>query len=140
MWFASRSRLPGWRLPARWMMQRRFRLHRSSDIQRVRRTGKSYAHPLVVLVAARNEEGGRRVAVSISRSVGGAVERNFIRRRIRHVVRGFLPALSDGWDFLIIARPGARQAEFAELADAVRSLFSRAGVLNADPGHPGRPR
>jgi ribonuclease P protein component len=122
------------------MMQRRFRLHRSSDIQRVRRTGKSYAHPLVVLVAVRNAEGGRRVAVSTSRSVGKAVERNFVRRRIRHAVRDLLPALPDGWDFLLIARPGAYRAQFAELADAVRSLFSRAGVLDADPGKSRSPR
>lgn len=36
-------------------MQKRFRLSRSEDFKRVRRIGKSYAHPLVVLVAQANE-------------------------------------------------------------------------------------
>jgi ribonuclease P protein component len=113
-------------------MQRRFRLHRSTDIQRVRRTGKSYAHPLVVLVAARNLEPGLRIAVITSRSVGNAVERNFTRRRINAALRGCLAGIPPEWDLLWIARAGVKTAAFSQLDAVVRALLRRAGVLDVD--------
>ncbi|MGD0174710.1 MAG: ribonuclease P protein component [Anaerolineales bacterium] len=119
-------------------MQPRFRLHRTSDIQRVRRTGKSYAHPLLVLVAARGEPPQRRVAFSAGKRVGGAVERNRAKRRLREAVRPLLSSLAEGWDLLLIARSGAVTADYADLAGAVRSLFQKAGVLDDDDQHPAR--
>jgi ribonuclease P protein component len=113
-------------------MQRRFRLHRSTDIQRVRRTGKSYAHPLIVLLAVRNPEGGLRAAVVTSRTIGKAVERNFTRRRIRTALQSRWGMVSPGWDLLWIARPAARTVPFAQLDAAVESLLRRAGVLDGD--------
>ena len=113
-------------------MQRRFRLNRSGDIQRVRRTGKSYAHPLLVLVAAHSDAPGKRFAVTAGVRVGGAVERNRARRRIREAARPLVGALAEGWDLLLVARSGAVSAPFAELAGAVRALFQRAGVTAPD--------
>ncbi|MBN1440474.1 MAG: ribonuclease P protein component [Anaerolineales bacterium] len=115
-------------------MQRRFRLNRSGDIQRVRRTGKSYAHPLVVLVAARGENADRRIGVTAGVRVGGAVERNRARRRIREAARALSGSLAAGWDLLLVARRGALTAPYADLLGAVRALFQRAGVTETDDG------
>jgi ribonuclease P protein component len=119
-------------------MQRPFRLHQSSDIQRVRRTGKSYAHPLLVLVAARGEPPAKRVAFSAGKRVGGAVERNRAKRRLREVIRPLTGSLAEGWDLLLIARAGAARADFAELTGAVRSLLQKAGVLADHDDKPAR--
>jgi ribonuclease P protein component len=113
-------------------MQRPFRLHRSSDIQRVRRTGKSYAHPLLVLFAARGEPPAKRVAFSVGKRLGGAVERNRARRRLREAVRPLVASISEGWDLLLVARSGAATADFADLSGAVRSLLQKAGILAGD--------
>jgi ribonuclease P protein component len=115
-------------------MQRRFRLHRTGDIQRVRRTGKSYAHPLLVLIAARSCEAGTRLAVTTGKRLGGAVERNRARRRIREAARPYFQKLPEGWDFLLVARKGAVSAPFRDLSEAVRSLFARAGAVCTDDG------
>jgi len=117
-------------------MQPRFRLHRTSDIQRVRRTGKSYAHPLLVLVAARSEPPQSRVAFSAGKRVGRAVERNRAKRRLREAVRPLLGSLAKGWDLLLIARTGAVTADYADLSAAVRGLFQQAGVLDHDDANP----
>jgi ribonuclease P protein component len=119
-------------------MQRKFRLHRSNEIQRVRRTGKSYAHPLVVLIASPNGEAVRRVAVSVSKSVGNAVVRNRARRRIREAVRGMVGRLSDGWDFLLLARPAVTAAKYEELVHAIQSNFHKAGVYHDEEQPPDR--
>jgi ribonuclease P protein component len=113
-------------------MQRQFRLRSSGDIQRVRRTGKSFAHPLLVLVAARSPESGKRLAVTAGKRVGGAVERNRARRRIREAVRPLVGSLAEGWDLVLVARSGATSAPFGELAEAVRGLLARAGVTAPD--------
>jgi ribonuclease P protein component len=119
-------------------MQRRFRLHRSSDIQRVRRTGKSYAHPLFVLFVSPSPPPARRVAFSAGKGIGGAVERNRAKRRLREAVRPQLGSLAEGWDLLLVARSGAVTADFADLASAVRLLFQKAGVLTSDDGKSAR--
>ncbi len=110
-------------------MNRRFRLKRSSDFQRVRREGQSFAHPLVVLVVAPNHEGKVRVGVAAGRTVGKAVARNRAKRRLREVMRPLIPHLPPGWDLLLIARRPLNQAPFAALQQAVHTLLRRAGLL-----------
>ncbi len=104
----------------------------------MRRTGKSYAHPLLVLVAARGEPPQSRVAFSAGKRVGGAVQRNRAKRRLREAVRPLLSSLAEGWDLLLIARSGAVTADYTDLAGAVRTLFQKAGVLDGDDQHSAR--
>lgn len=113
-------------------MQRKFRLTRSTDFKRVRSEGKSYAHPLVVLVAARSEEERPRIGVSASRSMGKAVQRNRARRLLREATRLLLPNLPGGWDLILIARAPLLQARFSEIQAAVQGLFRRAGLFKPE--------
>jgi ribonuclease P protein component len=57
-------------------VKRRFRLTRSTDFKRVRSSGKSYAHPLVVLYALPSDQPHMRIGVAASKAVGNAVQRN----------------------------------------------------------------
>jgi ribonuclease P protein component len=108
-------------------MQRKFRLHRSNEIQRVRRVGKSYAHPLIVLIAARSDTSERRLAVTVSRMVGNAVIRNRVRRRLREAFRAEARRVPPGWDLVLVARPKAAEAEYRDLHAALDELLARSG-------------
>jgi ribonuclease P protein component len=110
-------------------VKRRFRLTRSNDIKRVRRFGKSYAHPLVVLVIIRTEDRTRRIAVITGKSIGGAVERNLVRRRLRVICDNLLPSLKEGFEAVLIARGRSRDAGFSELVDGTQSVFQRSGLV-----------
>ena len=79
-------------------MQRKFRLTRSTDFKRVRRDGKSYAHPLIVLIALENQLSITRVGVTAGKSVGNAVKRNRAKRLIRAATRALHPQMATGWD------------------------------------------
>lgn len=114
-------------------MKRRFRLTRSIDFKRVRNQGKSYAHPLLVLVRLPSTEAGSRVGFSASRALGGAVERNRAKRRLRELMRPCLPTLPAGWDLILVARAPLLQARFSDLRLAVDGLLERAG-LRKPPG------
>ena len=116
-------------------MKRRFRLTRSTDFERVRRSGKSYAHPLVVLVAFRSENDPLRVGVSAGRSVGSAVARNRAKRVLRACISDFIPNLACGWDLIFLARQGLVEAGYGDARRAVELLLKRAGLLKPTPGH-----
>lgn len=113
-------------------VKRSYRLTRSTDFQRVRRLGKSYAHPLIVLVTAPNAGGGRRFGVVAGRAFGNAVKRNRARRRLRAALQPFLPKVISGWDVILIARLGVLQADFRDLQAALQTLLQRAHLLEVD--------
>ncbi len=110
-------------------MKRKFRLTRSTDIKRVRRFGKSYAHPLVVLFVFAAQGTGVRVGVVAGRAVGNAVVRNRAKRRLRACVDGLLPRLLPGWDVLLLARKPIATADFQSIQSAVKSVFERADLF-----------
>ena len=91
--------------------------------------GKSYAHPLVVLIALPNEDGAKRIGVSAGRSVGNAVARNRVKRRMRAAMREWIPALPAGWDLVLLARRPLIDAEFAQIQAGLQALLRRAGLL-----------
>ena len=107
-------------------MQRKYRLTRSTDFKRVRRTGKSYAHPLVVLVVQASEAPGIRVGVTAGRSVGGAVRRNRSKRLLREAMRPLLVDLPAGWDLILIARSQLPSKSLVEIRAVLVNLLRRA--------------
>jgi ribonuclease P protein component len=111
-------------------VQRKFRLTRSTDFKRVRRFGKSYAHPLVVLVVQVSEVPQVRVGVAAGRSVGKAVRRNRAKRMLRAAAQPLLPDLKLGKDLVLIARPPLLEASMLEVRAALSSLFERAQIIN----------
>jgi ribonuclease P protein component len=113
-------------------VKRRFRLTRSTDFKRVRRFGKSYAHPLLVLVTTNNEEQFSRVGITAGKSIGGAVQRNRAKRRIRAAVRSIQPEIAPGWDIMLIARPAVITADYSQLEKALKDLLLRANLLGIE--------
>ncbi len=110
-------------------MKRRFRLTRASDFKRVRRFGKSYAHPLIVLVALPVEEKSVQVGVAASRSVGKAVDRNRAKRRIRAAVEEMYREIRPGWAVILLARKPILAVEFKDIQAALGGLLKEAGLL-----------
>ena len=110
-------------------MQRKFRLTRSEDFKRVRRSGKSYAHPLVVLIVQVHNQPRLKVGVTAGRTVGTAVYRNRAKRLLREAMRPLLPNLASGLDVILIARPGLASATLDETRRALLSLLQRAQIL-----------
>jgi len=96
----------------------------------VRRLGKSYAHPLIVLLRHPNNIEVSRFAIVAGRSVGNAVQRNRAKRHIREVVRPILPKISTGWDIILLARKPIIEAKYKDITSAVFKLLDRADLLN----------
>jgi ribonuclease P protein component len=115
-------------------VKRRFRLTKSADYKRVRRFGKSFAHPLAVLVVLpveKRQEEVRlsRFAVSAGRSVGNAVERNRAKRLLRAAIQPLIPSILPGWDILLIARRPLARVKCQDAQKALIVLLKRANLL-----------
>ena len=103
-------------------------LRHKADFDALGRHGTVRSGRLLVLRAARTERPGTRIGLSTPRTIGGAVQRNRVRRRLRDLLRGQLGATSAGWDLLLIARPEAGSASYADLREALRSLLEQSGI------------
>jgi ribonuclease P protein component len=75
-----------------------------------------------------NNQTGPRVGLTVGRVLGGAVERNRIKRRLREAVRNNLSALAIAVDVVINPKKSALTAEFSLLKDEVTRAFE---VINA---------
>jgi ribonuclease P protein component len=110
-------------------VKRRFRLTRSTDIKRVRRLGKSYAHPLIVLITSPNPDQDLRIGVAAGVTVGKAVQRNRAKRQIRACLDELIPSLLSGWDVIVLARQPIGKANYPEIRFALKNVLQRAGLL-----------
>jgi ribonuclease P protein component len=84
---------------------------------------------LILGVFAREEEPGFRAGFVTSKRLGGAVTRNRVRRRMRDMVRTEQARLRPGFWFVVVARPAAVRASYAELKDEWLRLAERASIL-----------
>jgi ribonuclease P protein component len=103
-------------------------LRRRADFEAIGRHGTARSTPLLVLRWMRTERGETRIGMSTPRTLGGAVQRNRVRRRLRELIRERLGRIGPGWDMLLIARPAAANASHAELGAAIDALLRRSDI------------
>jgi ribonuclease P protein component len=91
------------------------------------------------LQSRRREEAGKeagasaRVGLTVTKSVGGAVERNRVRRRLKEALRAAAPLEAEGdHDYVLMARREVLGRRFAALVDDVRTAFRAARRRGAD--------
>jgi ribonuclease P protein component len=111
-------------------VKRRFRLTRSIDFKRVRRSGKSYAHPLIVLYALRSDHPVTRVGVTAGVTVGNAVRRNRTKRLLRTAMRTLIPDTVTGYDLILMARSPLAGSNLEETRLTLIHMLQRARLLS----------
>jgi ribonuclease P protein component len=122
--------------------RKRRRLSRSGEFERVYREGRSYAsrHLVVYCFPRADRDGAPRLGLSVGRKLGGAVERNRMKRLLREAFWARADDLDDGYDFVIVARPAvgelAREGGDRAVADALADVLAEAG-LTADESRGG---
>jgi ribonuclease P protein component len=110
--------------------RRQHRLSRSRDFDTVYRKGRSVSTRFLVLYSFPREddpEGGPRLGLAVSRQLGGAVDRNRLKRRLRSSFEELAGGLPTGHDYVFIARPGLTEAVdgrgFPWLTERVEEVF-----------------
>jgi len=115
------------------------RLKRRSDFLRVAGARRKCAMPGLVLQARRHEEtgGATRVGYTASRKVGGAVQRNRARRRLRAAAGQVIPRHAKaGFDLVLIARGTTAKRPFRALLGDLEAALKRVGAWRGDEDAP----
>ena len=112
---------------------KRRRLSRSAEFERVYRQGRSKGNRFVVLYAFPRPDGdeGPRLGLSVSRRVGGAVERSRVKRVLREAFWEEARRLPPGSDYVVMARPESKglveREGLAGMRAALAELVDRLG-------------
>jgi ribonuclease P protein component len=110
------------------MPPKRRRLSRSAEFERVYRQGRSKANRYLVLYSFPREDAndpeGPRLGLSVSRRVGGAVERNRVKRCLREAFWAESERLPAGADYVAVARPDLREVAERDGMPGVRAALA----------------
>ncbi|MEA2126230.1 MAG: ribonuclease protein component [Solirubrobacteraceae bacterium] len=110
------------------MAAKRRRLSRSAEFERVYRQGRSKGNRFLVLYAfprsAEDGDAGSRLGLSVSRKVGGAVDRARVKRCLREAFWAESERLPEGSDYVVVARPDARELAERDGMPGVRKALA----------------
>ena len=117
------------------MLPARYRMTRSSEFGATVSQGVRAVQPDLVVHTMRHDVGddGPRIGLVVSKSVGNAVVRHRVSRRLRHVARAVIDDLEPTDRGVIRALPGSRSAISARLEQELRTALSRALPKTAAP-------
>ena len=105
------------------------RLLKHADFERVYKQGKrQFSASMTVFYLERASGDGLRVGFTVGRALGGAVQRNRMKRRLREAVRLTRPAPGPNADVVINPKKAVLAVEFAGLVSEMRRAF---GVIES---------
>jgi ribonuclease P protein component len=99
------------------------RLLKHSDFDRVYKLGKRHFSSHMTVFYLRQTQGGARVGFTVGRVLGGAVQRNRIKRRLREAVRLRRAALKTPVDVVINPKKSVLAVEFPVVVEEVSRAF-----------------
>ena len=113
-------------------MKQSYTLKKNSDFRRLYGKGKSAAAPYLVVYCRKNRLDHNRTGYTVSTTLGGAVVRNRVRRRLREIVRLNAPSMQTGWDIVVVARTRAVGCEYRELDRAFLGACAALGLMREE--------
>ena len=109
-------------------------LKKTEEFQKVYHKGKSYANRILVMYVLPNESEINRLGISISKKIGNSVKRHHLARLIRENMRLSEEMLNHGFDIVVVARSGAKNADYHQIGSALRHLAGLHGLNKEETG------
>jgi len=107
-------------------------LTKNYEFRKLYNKGKTAASKYVAVYCMRNYKDDNMLGITVSTKLGGAVQRNRIRRRLKEIYRLNEHTLHRGHNIVIVARHRSRFAKWSELESSVLYLFNKLKLINND--------
>lgn len=120
--------------PKRMLFPASSRVLRRSEFVRIQATGARVHTPHFVILLVPGQD--QRLGVTVGKRVGGAVQRNRVKRLVREVFRQNRALFPADCAVVLVARPGAERLDYA----AVKSEVERAQSALQRPHKPRAPK
>lgn len=90
--------------------------------------GSSCVSKHIVLIYLKRRDDGVKFGFVASKKIGGAVQRNKVRRRMKEAVRTKIQLPEGNWNLIFVARKGITDASFKEICGDIKYLLKKAGL------------
>ena len=104
-------------------------LKKNHEFKRLYNKGKSLASQCAVIYFRRNGRTENRLGITVSTKIGGAVQRNLVRRRLKEIYRLNEENLLPGYDIVIVARVKSRYVGYRELESSVLYILRKLKLM-----------
>ncbi len=105
------------------------KLKQNSDFRRIYGRGEVFVHPAFVAYALKNRSGNIRLGITVSKKIGGAVERNRAKRLLTAAFAETVGNISMGYDFVLVARSRILKTKSTDIAASLRAMLAEAQIL-----------
>lgn len=94
-------------------LKKPFRITKNEEFQRILNLRQYVSNPSFSLYFAHKRQEKNRFGISVGKKLGGAVERNLIKRQVRMMIAE-LSDLDEKFDLIILVRSGYLLKDYAE--------------------------
>jgi ribonuclease P protein component len=116
-------------------MERKYRLAKREDFNKVYRYGKSVAnHQFVLYYLPQPKLEHFRLGVSVSKKIGNAVVRNRLRRMMKEIIRLNEQQLASQYDYVLIARKPCAEMEYQAMEKSILHVLRKASLTKRNDG------
>ena len=112
------------------MLRRENRLKKKYQYNYIYKYAKFYPGKCMVLYALPSNTRNIKVGFAVGKKVGGAVQRNLTRRRLREIVRKYIPSLKQNYNIIVLAKENILQTTFAEQEIDFKNLLDKAELID----------
>ncbi|MBD3949733.1 ribonuclease P protein component [Tuanshanicoccus lijuaniae] len=114
-------------------MKKAYRVKTEKDFQTAFKNGISFANrQLVLYIYPKNNQSHFRVGFSVGKKIGNAVERNRVKRLLRHAMMEVDTQIAQDYDYLLIARHDIKGKNFNQVKQSLLHVMKLASVVKND--------
>jgi ribonuclease P protein component len=108
------------------------KLKQNSDFRRIYGRGEAFVFPAFVAYAFKRRTPGIRLGITVSKKIGGAVQRNRAKRLLTAAFAQIVGEINSGYDFVLVARTRLLTSKSTDIAASLKFKLAEAGIIKED--------
>lgn len=114
------------------MLKKVNRLKKRYQFSYVYRSGTKYSGKCLSLYTASSNTKNIKVGLCVTKKIGHAVKRNKVRRRLREIVKKYLPNLNQKFNIVVVAKDNILDFEFSTIESDFVNLLKKADLFDGE--------